>query len=127
TQTAAAPATKLAQRLDRLRLPHPITLPLNGSPNSGARTQTADLGLKGPIIPTAQRQQAPASPAHAAGGPASTASDTPGLSRTARGLKIAADDLSDYVEKLVRRFLDGRSEAETFSEWAHRVDEEELK
>ncbi|SII87539.1 sulfite reductase [ferredoxin] 1 [Mycobacteroides abscessus subsp. abscessus] len=43
-----------------------------------------------------------------------------------RGLKVTADDLSDYVETLVRRFLAGRSETETFSEWAHRVDDEEL-
>ena len=126
-QTAADAVTKLEERLDGLDLPHPISLHLNGCPNSCARIQTADIGLKGQIITNDEGQQVPGFQVHVGGGLASKDRDEAGLGRTVRGLKIAADDLSDYVEKLVRRFLDGRSEAETFSEWAHRVDEEELK
>lgn len=126
-QTAADAVTKLEERLDGLDLPHPISLHLNGCPNSCARIQTADIGLKGQIITNDEGQQVPGFQVHVGGGLASQDRDEAGLGRTVRGLKIAADDLSDYVEKLVRRFLDGRSEAETFSEWAHRVDEEELK
>src|SRR5699024_12089199 len=103
------------------------SLHLNGCPNSCARIQTADIGLKGQIITNDEGQQVPGFQVHVGGGLASKDRDEAGLGRTVRGLKIAVDDLSDYVEKLVRRFLAGRSETETFSECAHRVDEEELK
>ena len=39
-----------------------------------------------------------------------------------------ADDLTDYVERVARRYLDGRESAdESFAHWAHRVDEEALR
>src|SRR5699024_10961798 len=104
-----------------------ISLHLNGCPNSCARIQTADIGLKGQIITDDEGQQVPGFQVHVGGGLASKDRDEAGLGRTVRGLKIAGDDRSDYVGKHVRRFLDGRSEAETISEWADRVDEEELK
>jgi sulfite reductase (ferredoxin) len=46
-----------------------------------------------------------------------------------RGLKVTADGLADYVERVVRRFLAERESAsdETFAEWAHRADEEVLR
>src|SRR5699024_8357188 len=119
--------TKLEERLDGLDLPHPISLHLNGCPNSCARIQSAAIGLKGQINSNDEGQQVPGFQVHVGGGLASKDRDEAGLGRTVRGLKIAAADLSDYVDNLVRRCLDGRSEAEPFCEWAHRVDEEELK
>ncbi|WP_181276189.1 nitrite/sulfite reductase [Brevibacterium oceani] len=126
-QTAADTITKLEERLaDIDDLPHPISLHLNGCPNSCARIQTADIGLKGQIVTTDDGEQVPGFQVHVGGGLASKDRDEAGLGRTVRGLKVTADHLSDYVETLVRRFLAGRTETETFSEWAHRVDEEEL-
>jgi sulfite reductase (ferredoxin) len=43
-----------------------------------------------------------------------------------RGLKVAADDVSDYVERLIRRYIDTRTEGETFARWAKNAEEEEL-
>src|SRR5699024_8087609 len=126
-QTAADAVTKLEERLADLDLPHPISLHLNGCPNSCARIQTADIGLKGQIITNDEGQQVPGFQVHVGGGLASKDRDEAGRGRAVRGLKTAVDGLSDYVEKLVRRCLAGRSETETFSEWAHRVDEEELR
>lgn len=125
-QTAADTIDKLEERLAGIDLPHPISLHLNGCPNSCARIQTADIGLKGQIVTTDDGEQVPGFQVHVGGGLASKDRDEAGLGRTVRGLKVTADNLGDYVETLVRRFLDGRSETETFSEWAHRVDDEEL-
>ncbi|RBP61407.1 sulfite reductase (ferredoxin) [Brevibacterium sanguinis] len=124
-QTAADAVAKLEERLAGIDLPHPISLHLNGCPNSCARIQTADIGLKGQLV-TIDGVQTPGFQVHVGGGLASSDREEAGLGRTVRGLKITVDDLSDYVEKLVRRFLAGRGEDETFSQWAHRVDEEEL-
>lgn len=125
-QTAADTIATLEARLAEIDLPHPISLHLNGCPNSCARIQTADIGLKGQLVTTDDGEQKPGFQVHVGGGLASSDRDEAGLGRTVRGLKVTADDLSDYVETLVRRFLAGRSETETFSEWAHRVDDEEL-
>lgn len=125
-QNAADTVAKLEARLAGIDLPHPISLHLNGCPNSCARIQTADIGLKGQIVTTEEGEQVPGFQVHIGGGLASKDRDEAGLGRTVRGLKVTVDNLSDYVERLVRRFLGGRSDTETFSEWAHRVDEEEL-
>ena len=51
------------------------------------------------------------------------------LGRTVRGLKVTADGIADYVERVVTRFLAERDAAagETFAQWAHRADEEALR
>ena len=40
---------------------------------------------------------------------------TAGFGRKLRGLKTTADELPEYVERLARRYLAGRSEGETFA------------
>ena len=55
--------------------------------------------------------------------------ERPGLGRTVRGLKVAADGIADYTERVVRRFIADRDAAadETFAQWAHRAEEEALQ
>jgi sulfite reductase (ferredoxin) len=36
---------------------------------------------------------------------------------------VTADDLPDYVERVVRTFLDQRESGESFSSWTRRADE----
>ena len=117
----------LEERLAQFELPHRISLHVNGCPNSCARIQTADIGLKGQLV-TIEGEQVPGYQVHLGGGLASTDRDEAGLGRTVRGLKVAADGIADYVERVVTRFLQSRDEAsdETFAQWAHRVDEEAL-
>ncbi|GAA3027041.1 nitrite/sulfite reductase [Microbacterium dextranolyticum] len=117
----------LEERLAQFELPHRISLHVNGCPNSCARIQTADIGLKGQLV-TIDGEQVPGYQVHLGGGLASTDRDEAGLGRTVRGLKVAADGIADYVERVVTRFLESRDEAsdETFAQWAHRVDEEAL-
>ncbi|MEP6481131.1 MAG: nitrite/sulfite reductase [Rhodoglobus sp.] len=125
--TATDAVLALEERLAGLDLPAPISLHVNGCPNSCARIQTADIGLKGQLLPDGQGGQTPGFQVHLGGGLASEGRAEAGLGRTVRGLKVTALDLADYVERLVRRFLAERAADETFAQWAHRVDESALQ
>jgi sulfite reductase (ferredoxin) len=128
--TAAATITELERRLADIELDAPISLNVNGCPNSCARIQVADIGLKGQIVTVDTPdgpEQVPGFQVHLGGGLASVDRDEAGLGRTVRGLKVTADDLPDYVERVVRTFLDQRIDGETFSEWTRRADEGALQ
>ena len=66
---------------------------------------------------------------HLGGGLVNADRDEAGLGRTVRGLKVAADGIADYIERVVTRFLADRDAAsdETFAQWAHRAEEEALQ
>jgi sulfite reductase (ferredoxin) len=126
-QTATDAVIELETRLAGIDLPQQISLHINGCPNSCARIQTADIGLKGQLLPDGAGGQEPGFQVHLGGGLASVDREEAGLGRTVRGLKVTAEDLADYVERLVRRFLSDRTVDETFATWAHRADEEALR
>ncbi|MEY9853241.1 sulfite reductase (ferredoxin) [Leifsonia sp. EB41] len=125
--TATAAVQQLEERLAGLDLPAPLSLHVNGCPNSCARIQTADIGLKGQLLPDGNGGQVPGFQVHLGGGVASRDRDEAGLGRTVRGLKVTADGIADYVERVVTRYLADRTDTETFAEWAHRADEEALQ
>ena len=50
-----------------------------------------------------------------------------GLGRKSRGLKVTADDAPEYVERLLRTYLEHRTPGEKFAVWARRADEALLK
>jgi sulfite reductase (ferredoxin) len=130
--TAARAVSELEHRLGDLEplLDRPISLHVNGCPNSCARIQVADIGLKGQIVTTEEGAQVPGFQVHLGGGLAGSGSSeddlSAGLGRTVRGLKVTAADLAPYVERVVRRYAAGRRDGEAFATWAHRVDDEEL-
>ncbi|EMY35265.1 sulfite reductase, beta subunit (hemoprotein) [Arthrobacter crystallopoietes BAB-32] len=127
--TAGRTVAGLEDRLADIseRLPAQLSLHINGCPNSCARIQTADIGLKGQLLPDPDGGQTPGFQVHLGGGLASTDRDEAGLGRTVRGLKVTADGLVEYVDRVVRRYDGQHVEGETFAEWAHRADEEDLK
>jgi Sulfite reductase, beta subunit (hemoprotein) len=125
--TATDAIAALEERLVGLELPQQISLHINGCPNSCARIQTADIGLKGQLITDEEGVQSPGFQVHLGGGLASDNRPEAGLGRTVRGLKVTAANLPDYVERLVRRFLADRAADQTFAEWAHAADEEALR
>ncbi|MBB5790870.1 nitrite/sulfite reductase [Jiangella mangrovi] len=96
----------------------PISLHINGCPNSCARIQVADIGLKGQIVKGEEGFQV-----HLGGGLGLDA----GFGRKLRGHKVTAAELPDYVERLVRRFVDERTDGERFAQWVARADEEALQ
>ena len=79
------------------------------------------------LLPDGDGGQTPGFQVHLGGGLASVDRAEAGLGRSVRGLKVRADGLVDYVERLVRRYDEQREPGETFARWAHRVDEEALR
>ncbi|MEY2847534.1 MAG: hypothetical protein RI885_199 [Actinomycetota bacterium] len=126
-QTATDAVIELEKRLAGIDVPQQISLHVNGCPNSCARIQTADIGLKGQLLPDGDGGQTAGFQVHLGGGLASVDRDEAGLGRTVRGLKVTSAGLADYVDRLVRRFLADRQDDETFARWAHRADEEALR
>jgi sulfite reductase (ferredoxin) len=112
-------ARDLYTELDK-RLPDfdtPISINVNGCPNSCARFQLADIGLKGSIVDGVEGFQV-----HLGG---SLGAD-PAFGRKIRGLKVTADALPDYVERLLRSYVKDRADGEQFAAWVRRADEELL-
>ncbi|MEH1123563.1 nitrite/sulfite reductase [Micromonospora sp. CPCC 206061] len=120
---------ELVARLeDRLRdMDADITIHINGCPNACARTQTADIGLKGQIVMGPDGTQVEGFQVHLGGGLGMAQGQTAGFGRKLRGLKTTADELPEYVERLARRYLDSRTQGEQFAQWVMRVEEEALR
>ena len=108
--------TELEKRLPDFT--EPLTLNVNGCPNSCARFQTGDIGLKGSIVDGVEGFQV-----HLGG----RLGENAGFGRKARGLKITADGAADYVERLLRTYLAERSPDDTFAVWVREADEALLK
>ncbi|NJP48263.1 nitrite/sulfite reductase [Actinacidiphila epipremni] len=114
----------LIDELER-RLPdfdQPVNININGCPNSCARIQTADIGLKGQLVTGPDGQQTEGFQVHLGG----SLGLTPGFGRKVRGLKVTADELPDYVERVLTRFEAEREDGERFAQWAARASEEAL-
>ncbi|GAA0802602.1 nitrite/sulfite reductase [Spirilliplanes yamanashiensis] len=105
-----------------------ISIHINGCPNSCARTQTADIGLKGMLVLDEHGKQVEGFQVHLGGGLGMAQGQTAGFGRKVRGLKTTAEELPAYVERLATNYLAGRTSAdESFASWVIRVDEEELR
>lgn len=127
-EVASQVMDELDRRLEDVELPAPISLHINGCPNSCARIQAADIGLKGQLLPTDDGGQKPGYQVHLGGGFSSVERGMDArLGRTVRGLKVFQDELADYVEKLTRRFLEQREPEESFAAWTIRAEEDDLK
>ena len=122
---AAELVTRLEERLSELDTD--ITININGCPNACARTQIADIGLKGQLVPGPDGSLVEGFQVHLGGGLALAAGQDAGFGRKARGLKTTAEELPEYVERVARRYLKGRAGGEPFASWVLRAPEEELK
>ena len=114
---------ELEKRLADVHPDVPISIHLNGCPNACARTQVADIGLKGMIVTDADGNQVEGFQVHLGGGLGLDA----GFGRKLRGLKVTSAELGDYVDRLVRRFDDQREPGERFAQWVLRAAEADLK
>jgi sulfite reductase (ferredoxin) len=121
-------AMTLIDELER-RLPgfeSPVTINVNGCPNSCARIQTADIGLKGSLVTDASGNQVEGFQIHLGGTLTGGDAAGSGFGRKVRGLKATAEELPDYVERVLRRYAAARSAGETFAAWTLRATDEEL-
>ena len=100
----------------------PVTVNLNGCPNSCARIQIADIGFKGQMIDEGG-DPVEGFQVHLGG---SLGLDS-GFGRKLRQHKVLSDELGDYIERVVRNFVKQREGDERFAQWAVRADESDLR
>ena len=100
-----------------------LTIHVNGCPNSCARFQIADIGFKGSLVPDADGEMVEGFQVHLGGrlGPDA------GFGRKLRAAKVTADEMPEYVERLVTTFKEQRTDAESFADWVERADESDLR
>jgi sulfite reductase (ferredoxin) len=121
-------AMDLIDELER-RLPgfeSPVTINVNGCPNSCARIQVADIGLKGSLVAGPDGSQVEGFQIHLGGTLTGGDASGSGFGRKVRGLKATAEELPDYVERVLRRYDAARAVGETFAAWTLRATDEEL-
>ncbi len=125
-----ARAAELVEHLEAkvAELDADISIHLNGCPNACARTQVADIGLKGMLVrDDATGDMVEGFQIHLGGGHGMAAGQNAGFGRKQRGLKTTAADLPAYVERVTNHYLAGRSSGESFANWVMRAPEEQLR
>ena len=100
----------------------PISVNVNGCPNACARTQVADIGLKGQLVMSGG-EQVEGFQVHLGGATGLRAN----FGRKLRAHKVTSAGLDDYVTAVVTNFLAERHDGESFVEWVQRADEELLR
>jgi sulfite reductase (ferredoxin) len=111
---------ELEQRFPELTVP--ITVNVNGCPNACARTQVADIGLKGQLV-MQDGEQVDGYQVHLGGATGLQAN----FGRKLRAHKVTSAGLDDYVTVVVSNFLADRAVDESFATWVARADEELLR
>ncbi|QCB51644.1 nitrite/sulfite reductase [Rhodococcus sp. PAMC28707] len=101
----------------------PITININGCPNSCARSQVADIGFKGQLVDDGEGNQVEGFQVHLGG---SLGFDTT-FGRKLRQHKVTSIEMGDYIDRVVRQFVKNRNEGERFAEWAVRADEADMR
>ncbi|MFE7719876.1 nitrite/sulfite reductase [Nocardia rhizosphaerihabitans] len=118
-------APELEQRLADINaeLDVPITININGCPNSCGRSQIADIGFKGQLVDDGNGNQVEGFQVHLGG---SLGLDS-GFGRKLRQHKVTSVELGDYIDRVVRNFVKNRESGERFAVWAVRADEADLR
>jgi sulfite reductase (ferredoxin) len=117
---AADLVAELEKRFPDLDLP--ITVNVNGCPNACARTQVADIGLKGQLV-MHEGEQVGGFQVHLGGATGLGAN----FGRKLRAHKVTSEGLDDYVTVVVSNYLADREPGELFAAWVVRADEELLR
>lgn len=116
---------ELERRLEDINssLDVPITVNINGCPNSCARIQIADIGFKGQMVDDGEGGSVEGFQVHLGGG---LGLDS-GFGRKLRQHKVTSEELGDYIDRVTRNFLKHRTEGERFAQWAVRAEEDDLR
>jgi sulfite reductase (ferredoxin) len=115
---------ELEKRLEDInaQLDVPVTINVNGCPNSCARIQVADIGFKGQMVDDGDGP-VEGFQVHLGG---SLGLDS-AFGRKLRQHKVVSGELGDYIERVVRNFVKQREDGERFAVWAIRADEADLR
>ena len=99
----------------------PITVNVNGCPNACARTQVADIGLKGQLVMDADGKQVEGFQVHLGGGLGLRRRLRPQAARPQGHQRRSFDD---YVERVVAALPRRPRRRRAFADWVARADEE---
>jgi sulfite reductase (ferredoxin) len=104
------------------RLPEfdePISINVNGCPNSCARFQTADIGFKGSMVRDDSGEMVEGFQVHLGGHLGIEAA----FGRKFRGHKVTKAETADYCERVLRGYLEHREPGERFAAYVARAEE----
>jgi sulfite reductase (ferredoxin) len=100
-----------------------LSINVNGCPNACARTQIADIGLKGQLVLDDDGNQVEGFQVHLGGGIGLHNT----LGKKLRAHKVTSAGLDDYITNVVEAYLAEREEGETFAQWVLRAEDEVLR
>jgi sulfite reductase (ferredoxin) len=104
------------------RLPEfdtPLSINVNGCPNSCARFQTADIGFKGSMVRDDDGEMVEGFQVHLGGHLGVEAA----FGRKFRGHKVTKAETADYCERVLRGYLERRETGESFAAYVARAEE----
>lgn len=119
-----ARAQWLYQELEE-RLPtfdEDIRINVNGCPNSCARFQIADIGLMGCVMERGDGTRSDGFLVHLGG----RLGEGYAFGRKARGVRVLGEELADYCELLIKRYVGLRNGHRTFNEYVNSLSDDEL-
>ncbi len=105
----------------------PLAIHVNGCPNSCARIQVADIGLKGIRALDADGNDVEGFQVHLGGKIGGKLNEEANFGRTVKGLRLPAADLPDYVDRLLTNYEEQHESDESFSQWALRAEDSALR
>nr|WP_275585523.1 nitrite/sulfite reductase [Blastococcus saxobsidens] len=97
----------------------PIGINVNGCPNSCARFQTADIGFKGSMVKDDSGEMVEGFQVHLGGHLGVEAT----FGRKFRGHKVTKAETADYCERILRGFVERRTDGESFAHYVSRAEE----
>ncbi|SOC46869.1 sulfite reductase (ferredoxin) [Blastococcus aggregatus] len=97
----------------------PIGINVNGCPNSCARFQTADIGFKGSMVRDDNGEMVEGFQVHLGGHLGVEAT----FGRKFRGHKVTKAETVDYCERVLRGFVERRTDGESFAHYVSRAEE----
>lgn len=123
-ETKARASDLVAELEDRLpTFDQPLTINVNGCPNSCARFQVADIGFKGSLVTDDDGETVEGFQVHL-GGSLGPDSD---FGRKLRAHKVVAAEMPEYVERVTGQYLAQRNDGESFAQWTARAQESDLR
>jgi sulfite reductase (ferredoxin) len=96
----------------------PITINVNGCPNSCARFQVADIGFKG-MVQKGADGDIESFQVHLGGQMGTDAA----FGLKFKGLRVSAEEAPEYAERVLRGYLQRREEGEAFATYVSRAEE----
>ncbi|RFU23079.1 nitrite/sulfite reductase [Geodermatophilus marinus] len=109
--------TELEKRLPDFD--EPVSINVNGCPNSCARFQTADIGFKGSMVRDDSGEMVEGFQVHLGGHLGIEAA----FGRKFRGHKVTKAETADYCERVLRGYLERREPGERFAAYVARAEE----